>query len=310
MPDLDDLLRRPRPAQGPGHRRRVGAEDGGLRLRPPLRPRVGEGRGPVRDGDDREAGRLGRARQHHAGRAHRRRRVRAPRPQVVLLGADVRRLPGARPGRGRPDLLRPPALPPRRQPQRLPPAAPEGQARQPLQRLQRGRVPRRLGPAPGRGGPRRAHDHRDGRTHPAGLRDRRRGRHARRGRAGHLADRPPLRLRQAAGRPAADAQRARRPRARVRGGDGHGDATGPRLRRRHPGRVQAHRHRGGQVLAVQARCPPHRRGAGVLRRQRLRGGVGHAAALPRGPAQRHLGGLGQRHLARRPARPGQDARDV
>ena len=50
---------------------------GGLRLRPPLRPRAGEGRGPVRDGDDREAGRLGRARQHHAGRAHRRRRVRA-----------------------------------------------------------------------------------------------------------------------------------------------------------------------------------------------------------------------------------------
>ena len=49
-------------------------------------------------GDDREAGRLRRARQHHARRAGRRRRLRDHRPQVVLLGADVRRLPRARPG--------------------------------------------------------------------------------------------------------------------------------------------------------------------------------------------------------------------
>ena len=75
------------------------------------------------------------------------RRIRAHRPQVVLLGADVRRVPGARAGRRRPLLLRAAARPARRHPQPLPPPAPEGQARQPLQRVQRGRVRRRLGAA-------------------------------------------------------------------------------------------------------------------------------------------------------------------
>ncbi len=41
----------------------------------------------------------------------------------------------------------------------------------------------------------------------------------------------PRGLRQGAGRPAADAERARRPRGRVGGGDGRGDAAGARLRR-------------------------------------------------------------------------------
>ena len=53
VPGLDDLLRGARAARGPGDRRRMGAA--------PDRRRA------VRDGDDREAGRLGRARQHHAG---------------------------------------------------------------------------------------------------------------------------------------------------------------------------------------------------------------------------------------------------
>ena len=45
-------------------------------------------------------------------------------------------------------------------------------------------------------------------------------------------------------------------------------------------------------------------GARVPRRQRLRRGVDPAAALSRGAAERHLGGLGQRHLSRRAARDG------
>ncbi len=58
--------------------------------------------------------------------------------------------------------------------------------------------------------------------------------YARRGRAGAQPRRPPLRLRRGADRAAADAERARRPLRRVRGGDGLGDAPGPRLRRGRP----------------------------------------------------------------------------
>ena len=49
-----------------------------------------------RHGDDREAGRLRRPRRHDRGRVDGRARVPAHRPQVVLLGADVGRLPRAR----------------------------------------------------------------------------------------------------------------------------------------------------------------------------------------------------------------------
>ena len=47
---------------------------------------------------------------------------------------------------------------------------------------------------------------------------------------------------------------------------------------------------------------------GVPRRRRVRGGEPASAPLPRGPAQRDLGGLGQRHRARHPAHPGPRAR--
>ena len=49
-----------------------------------------------------------------------------------------------------------------------------------------------------------------------------------------------------------------------------------------------------QVLGLQARAAARRRGAGVPRRQRLRGGVRHAPAVPRGAAELDLGGLRQR----------------
>ena len=84
VPDLDDLLRRAGAARRPGDRRRVGAA-------------ADRGRA-VRDGDDREAGRLGRAREHHAGAPGRRRLVRAARPQVVLLLSALHDLPRARAG--------------------------------------------------------------------------------------------------------------------------------------------------------------------------------------------------------------------
>ena len=53
---------------------------------------------------------------------------------------------------------------------------------------------------------------------------------------------------------------------------------------------------------------PRFRGAGVPGRQRLRRGVGDAAPVSRGPAGLDLGGLGQRHGPRRPARAGPQPR--
>src|SRR5829696_5066169 len=82
-------------------------------------------------------------------------------------GADVRRLPGAGPDGRRRDLLPAPPLHPGRRAQHVPHQPAEGQARQPLQRVERGRVRQHLGPHRGRGGARRPHHHRDGQPHAA-----------------------------------------------------------------------------------------------------------------------------------------------
>ena len=90
-------------------RRRVGAALPLARLRRRSLPAARQERRALRDGDDREAGRLRRAREHHRRRAaerrRARRRVRDHRPQVVLLGADVRRVPRPRADRRRALLL-------------------------------------------------------------------------------------------------------------------------------------------------------------------------------------------------------------
>ncbi len=195
------------------------------------------------------------------------------------------------------------------------PAA-QGQARQPLERLERGRVPRRLGAARRRGGSRRADDHRDGQPHAPRLRARRRGRDAV----------PAPRWRSTTPRTASAFGKllAEQPLMQnvladlaVESEAAHdlGAAAGARLRRgRAPGdrsrrpAVQADRQRGAQVLDLQAGADARGRGARVLRRQRLRRGVGDAAALPRGAAELDLGGLGQRPVPRRPAGDGPQPR--
>ena len=126
---------------------------------------------------------------------------------------------------------------------------------------------------------------------------------------------PSLRVRQAAGRAAADAKRARRPRGRVRGGDDQRPVAGARLRRgprrRRAGRgAAAAGDAGAQVLDLQARAGPRGRGAGVPGRQRLRRGVRDAPALPREPAGVDLGGIGQRPVSRRAAGDGRDPASV
>ena len=167
-------------------------------------------------------------------RADRRRRAgrRIPhhRPQVVHVGADVGRVPRAGPGAGRAHLLSHAALPARRHGQRAALPAAEGQARQPLECLVRGRVPRRLGARHRRGGPRRRHHHRDGDAHAARLRDRLRRPDAAGARQRHPPRRAPPRVPEEARRPAADAAGARRPGARRRGGDRARVPARPRLR--------------------------------------------------------------------------------
>ena len=66
------------------------------------------------------------------------------RAQVVSLGADVRRFSGAGAGAGRAHLFLRAAVPSRRRGQCAAAAAPQGQARQPIQRVERSRVRRRL----------------------------------------------------------------------------------------------------------------------------------------------------------------------
>ena len=265
LPDLDDLRRDP----GAARRRRAGqgvdaaARLHDLRPRPPAGER--EARRAVRHGHDREAGRLRRPRQRHRGAAAAGRQLHPARPQVVHLRADERRLPGARPGGRRRDLLRGAAGAARRHPQPARRRTPQGQARQPVQRLVRARVRRHRRAAARRRGPRRPDHHRDGRRHPARLRARLGRADAARGVRGVVARRPPLGVRLAAGRQAADAERRRRPGRRVRGRHGAGAAA--RLGRRRPGRgpargrAAADRAAAGEVLGLQAharRSPPRR----------------------------------------------------
>ena len=100
-----------------------------------------------RHGDDREAGRLGRARQYDAGDSGRRRGagagLRTRRPQVLRLGADVRRVPRARAGAGRSLVFPRPALAPRRNQEPAADRPPQAQDGQRLQRVERDRAARR-----------------------------------------------------------------------------------------------------------------------------------------------------------------------
>ena len=73
---------------------------------------VGEDRHHARHGHDREAGRHRRARQHARARSPIGEGYRDHRPQMVHVGADVRRLSGAGAGAGRPHLFPDAALSP------------------------------------------------------------------------------------------------------------------------------------------------------------------------------------------------------
>ena len=78
-----------------GDRGGMAAEDFRARLRQALPAGAGKIRRAHRHGHDREPGRLGSAHQYDARRACGRRQLPPARPQMVPVGADVRRLPGA-----------------------------------------------------------------------------------------------------------------------------------------------------------------------------------------------------------------------
>ena len=240
LPDLDDVRRGPGAAGRRRDRQGVDAAAGVDDLRLRAAPGGGEGRRAGRHGDDREAGRLRRPRQ----RDRRRRRppstgeytldghkwfTSAPMNDVFLVLAQA-------PGRAH--LLPGAAGPPGRHAQPARRRTPQGQAGQPVQRLLGAGVPRHLGAAARRRGPRGAHDHRDGRRDPARLRARLGVADAAGAGRGVVARRAPVRVRRAARRQAADAERDRRPRRRVRGRHRAGDPAGRRRRRRRTTRTR------------------------------------------------------------------------
>ena len=92
---------------------------------------------------------------------------------------------------------------------------------------------------------------------------------------------------------------------------GAGDATGPGLRPigRERSPVSPDRHGGGQVLGLQAGRGARGRGARMPGRQRLRRRLVHAAAVSRVAAELDLGRLGQRDLPGRVAGDRQRAAD-
>ena len=190
---------------------------------------------------------------------------------------------------------------------RFPHPAAQGQARQPLERLERGGIPRRLGAARGRGRAGRADHPGDGQSHAPRLRHRlgcaacagaRRGRSItpahRRAFGKLLIDQPLMRnvlADLAIESEAATVAMMRLARAYDPDGEG-GDEPLPPPRHGRP-----------QVLGLQAGAGARGRGPGMPGRQRLRGGMGPRPPLPRGAAQRDLGGLGQRPVPGRAARP-------
>ncbi len=113
-----------------------------------------------RHGDDREAGRLGRARQYHSRHFHRRegsgRAYELVGHKFFVSGADVRRVSRAGPGAGRSLVFSCPALAPRRNQEPAADHPSQAQDGQCLERLERDGAARRARLDGRRGGPRRA----------------------------------------------------------------------------------------------------------------------------------------------------------
>ena len=251
-------------------------------------------------------GGFGRARQHHARRAHRQGRVSPHRPQMVSVRGDVRCVFGHGANGARPLVLLPAPLDAGRPTQRPALVALERQAGRPLQCHRRSRIRGCLGEAGGRRGARHPHRSGNGQLHPPRLRLGFHGLDARRLQSCTASRAASGRFRQSARRPALDAKRVGRPGARSRSRDGSRDAHRPRhrparsRRRRASFAPRLHAHR--QILGVQTRRAIRRRSHGSAGRQRLRRRSAPGALLPSTAGEFDLGRIGQRDVPRRPAR--------
>ena len=231
-PDHHDPCLHRRAALGAGAARQVAAQDPDPHLRSAAAAVVGEERRHARHGHDRAPGRHRRARQHHPRRGRTAIMSRSPatngscrRRCAMPSWCSPRRTGGLTcylMPRYRPDGSQ--------EPDPLP--APEGQARQQVERLLRGRVPRRLCRARRRRGRGRAHHHRDGEPHAARLRHRLGRPVAHCAQPGAEPHPQPLGLPAQARRPAVDARHRGRPGARARGPGRAGVPPVPRLRAR------------------------------------------------------------------------------
>ncbi len=220
--------------------------------------------------------------------------------QVVLLGADVGRVPDAGAGAGGAELLSGAALDAGGGAERAASDAAEGQARQPGECVGGDRVSRGLR-VDGRGGRRRgADDHRDGAPYPARHRDGAGGADAGGAERGALVVRRAAGVPAAADRAAADGVGAGGPGAGGRERAGARDAGRGGVRCGRPG-VCADRGGAGQVSQQQALSGGGLRGDGMPRGGGLRRGGTDADALSRGAAEFDLGGFRQRDLSRHPA---------
>ena len=164
-------------------RQGVGAEHSPFQVRPELRAGRAEDRRHPRHGHDREAGRHRRARGDDESRAGGASAARAPNTSSPATSGSCRRRCRTlswcwrRRAGGLTCFLMPRFLPDGSVNGAAFPA-PEGQARQPLERLLRGRVRRRARLGHRRGGARGRDHHRDGDAHAARLRARLRRAHA------------------------------------------------------------------------------------------------------------------------------------